>query len=184
MLELLLLLAVALELVTIAIYLRLQKRVNQKYPSLHQGPQKTPFEKWRDQQHVTYVLSGYSPQLYQQIKAIGWWMIVSFGCLGGCLASFLVSDFVNWLAFIFPIGLLVCGIGFMHAQRRHLMVLLPAWQALIAHDPDVAASFGVTEAKLPQLKLRITKLMNLYWIWLLVIIFVVIAMLCAVSLKF
>lgn len=183
MLELLFLVFVALELVTIVIYLRLQKHVNQKYPSLHQQAHATPFEKWREQHHVTYILSGYSQEPYLQIKASGLWMLLAFGCLGGCAASFIVSDFVNWPAFIFPIGLLVSGVGFMHAQRRQLMVQLPAWQAFVEHDPETAASLGVTEASLPQLKLRITKLMNLYWVWLLAIVFVVIAMFCAISLK-
>ncbi|WP_125711392.1 hypothetical protein [Lacticaseibacillus porcinae] len=184
MLELLFLLFVGLELVTIVIYLRLQKHVNQKYPSLRRHPQATTFEKWREQHHVIDILSTYSQAPYQQTKAIGFWMLLAFGCLGGCAASFLVSDFVNWSAFIFPIGLLVSGVGFMHAQRRNLMVQLPAWQALIEHDPETAASFGVTEEKLPQLKLRSTKLMNLYWVWLLAIVFFVIAMVCAISLKY
>lgn len=184
MLELLLLLAVALELATILIYLKLQKRLNRKYPPLRQSPNTTAFEKWREQQHIAYLLSNYSQGPYHQMKAIGLWMLLMFASLGGCAASFLVSDFVNWPAFIFPIGLLLSGLGLMHAQRRNLMAQLPAWQALVEHDPETAANFGINEARLLQLKLRITKLMNLSWVWLLAIIFAVIAVFCAVGLKF
>jgi hypothetical protein len=184
MLKLLFLLFVGLELVTIVIYLHLQKLVNQKYPSLRQPVQTTPFEKWRTQHHVIDSLSNYSQAPHQQTKAIGRWLLLMFACLGGCAASFLVSDFVNWPAFISPIGLLVSAFGLAHAQRRNLIRQLPAWQALIEHDPDLAASFGVTEEKLPQLKLRTTKLMNLHWIWLLAVTFLVIAIVCAISIKF
>lgn len=184
MLELLLLLAVALELATILIYLKLQKRLNRKYPPLRQKPNATAFEKWREQQHIAYLLSGYSKQPYRQIKAIGLWMIFMFGCLGGCMAIFLVSDFVNWPAFMFPIGLLLSGLGVMRAQRHHLLAQYSAWQALVEQDPDIAANFSVTEANLPQLKLRVSKLMNLYWVWLLAIIFAVFGVFCALGLKF
>lgn len=184
MLELLLLLCLALALVTLCIYVKLQKRVNQKYPSLRQKPNATAFEKWRDNQHVAYLLSEYSQQPYRQVIAVGRWIMAIFICLGGSLASFFVADFVNWSAFIFPIGVLISSIGLMRAQRRALMVQLPAWQAFIAHDPYQAASLGMTEADLPQLKRRITKLMNLYWLWLVVIGLIVGVLLIAIYTKF
>lgn len=184
MLSLMIVACITLELVTVVMFFKRRRDIARQFPALGQDPDATPFEKWRRSQHLLDLFSRYSQRPYQKLQAVARWLLLTAVFLGGSIASLVISDFVNWFAFIFPIGLLLAGIGLTSAQRQQAMGQLPAWQSLLAREPQAAADLGVSEASLPQLKQRIAKLMGLYWLRLLAIGFLVVALLIAMWRKY